>query len=134
MTESLESIIGDICQQLPECYIINLCMEHGAAWVTLSMKNVGFIELPDSADKTLVEQLRDAVICAHAHAFGEAPTDVVITAGGKETEAEILTRVLGELRGLRDSHFFSSKERQHYNCICDSLDDLENKILRKKHE
>ena len=83
VNETIQSIANDICQHLPDCYTVSLCMEEGAAWVTLRRRNVGMIELPDTADKSLVEQLKDAVMAAHTHAFGEAPTGLAVFPGEK---------------------------------------------------
>ena len=128
-TEPLQSIANDICQHLPDCYTVSLCMEEGAAWVTLRRRNVGMIELPDPVDKSLIEQLRDAVLCAHAHAFGEAPTGLVVFQSEEPMkEIDILTETLDELRGLRDARTLGSKTRQRYNCVCDDLDVLRSKI------
>jgi len=61
---TLKEIAEKICLHVPHDYIISLCMESGAAWV--EMEKLGkHIPLPDSADKTLVEQLNDALCVAN---------------------------------------------------------------------
>jgi hypothetical protein len=60
----LESKIEDVCRAIPDDMMINICMENGAAFVTLGCDHVGYIELPDSSDKSLVEQLDDALCVA----------------------------------------------------------------------
>ena len=39
-------------------------MERGAAWVMLHNQNGDFVELPDSTDKTLEQQVNDALCVA----------------------------------------------------------------------
>jgi hypothetical protein len=59
----LEEIVERICKELSDLYEISLNMENGSAYVTLCGP-AGFIDLPDSADKTIVEQLEDALAVA----------------------------------------------------------------------
>jgi len=61
----MEDIINKICQQIPAGYVISLNMENGAAWVSLVNTNDDDIELPDSTDKTIIEQLNDALCVAN---------------------------------------------------------------------
>ena len=53
-------IVNKICNQLPEGWLISLEMESGAAWVDL-YEGSGIVELPDPTDKTIIEQLNDAL-------------------------------------------------------------------------
>ena len=53
-----------VCKHLPEGFEIHLCMEHGAAWVKLLDAHGDSVELPDSADKSIDEQLNDALCVA----------------------------------------------------------------------
>ena len=61
---TVQEIAEKVCKNVPHDYIISLCMENGAAWVELE-KLGRHIRLPDSADKTLVEQLNDALCVAN---------------------------------------------------------------------
>jgi hypothetical protein len=63
--ETLEQMAEKICRHIPEGMEICLRMENGDASVTLGCDEVGFIQLPDSADKTLQEQLNDALLVAN---------------------------------------------------------------------
>ena len=61
----LLDIANMVCRDLPEGYVANLGMEKGAAWVELlDVPDHVSIPLPDSTDKTLEEQLKDAVAVA----------------------------------------------------------------------
>lgn len=53
-----------LARHLPDGWEVALCMERGAAWVTLHNPNGVEIELPDSADKSLTHQLNDALCVA----------------------------------------------------------------------
>jgi hypothetical protein len=44
--------------------VLSLCMENGAAWVELGVDRIGNVKLPDSADKTLINQINDALCVA----------------------------------------------------------------------
>lgn len=61
---TLKEIAEKVCKNVPHGFIISLCMENGCAWVELD-KLGRHIPLPDSADKTLVEQLNDALCVAN---------------------------------------------------------------------
>lgn len=76
----MEDVINKICGHLPEGLEIQLCMENGAAFVTLLDRGNGsHIKLPDSTDKTIVEQLNDAMCVANG--FEAQPAD----SGGRLT-------------------------------------------------
>ena len=54
-------IVEQVCKDLPVGYVMSLQMENGAAWIELH-NDMGFrIDLPDSADRTIAEQLEDAL-------------------------------------------------------------------------
>ena len=61
---TLQEIAEKVCKNVPHDFIISLCMENGCARVELD-KLGRHIPLPDSADKTLVEQLNDALCVAN---------------------------------------------------------------------
>jgi hypothetical protein len=61
---SLQDAANKICQHLPENMVLSLCMENGAAWVELGVDRIGNVKLPDSADKTLINQINDALFVA----------------------------------------------------------------------
>lgn len=48
-------------RDLPQGWIIQVSVERGSAWVSLYGPDGISRPLPDSADKTLAEQVRDAV-------------------------------------------------------------------------
>lgn len=53
--------INDACKVLPDEWIISLQMENGSAHVELYDPDGNEIELPDSADKDLAEQINEAI-------------------------------------------------------------------------
>lgn len=61
----MEDIINKICEHLPINYTICLYMENGSAYVKLFDPLTKEIELPDTADKTLIDQLNDALCVAN---------------------------------------------------------------------
>ncbi len=60
----LKSAIVRICVELPEGWQLDLNMERGAVGVRLYDEDLNYITLPDSADKTLAEQLLEALVVA----------------------------------------------------------------------
>jgi len=54
-----------MCKHTPPGYVIILNFEEGACFVQLGKDGIGFIDLPDSADKTILEQLNDALCVAN---------------------------------------------------------------------
>ncbi len=62
-SESLQAIANKICGEAPEGWVINLCMENGAAWVE-AIKPSGFTIDIDGGDQTLAEQLNEALCIA----------------------------------------------------------------------
>ena len=52
-----------VARDIPEGWELRLCIERGAAWVTLH-RNGERIELPDCADKSLEEEVNDAMAVA----------------------------------------------------------------------
>jgi hypothetical protein len=63
--DALQDIANAVCKHTPPGYVISLCIEDGSAWVDLGKDNEGFLKLPDSSDKTLLEQLNDALCVAN---------------------------------------------------------------------
>ena len=63
--EALQDIANKVSKHTPKGYVISLCIEDGAAWVELGKDFAGNIQLPDSADKNLLEQLNDALCIAN---------------------------------------------------------------------
>ena len=63
--EALQDIANKVSLHTPKGYMISLCIEDGAAWVELGKDFAGNIQLPDSADKNLLEQLNDALCVAN---------------------------------------------------------------------
>ncbi len=66
MQHRMRDIIEEICKNLPEDYIVSLCMEKGAAWVELIRPN-GRLDDIDPQDDELYEQLERA--CSRAYRY-----------------------------------------------------------------
>jgi hypothetical protein len=62
--ENLQSVANKVCKHIPGNMVLSLCMENGAAWVELGEDKFGSVDLPDSADKSLLEQINDALCVA----------------------------------------------------------------------
>lgn len=62
--EPLHDMIKECCKLIPDDWEIRLCVERGAAWVELYNNGTIVNDLPDMADKTLIEILNDAVCYA----------------------------------------------------------------------
>lgn len=58
--ESVQAAANKVCGELPEGWVINLCMENGAAWVE-AIKPTGYTIEIDRADLSLVEQIGEAM-------------------------------------------------------------------------
>ena len=56
-------VINKICGQLPDGFMINLCMENGAAWVELITPSSITKDI-DGGGQTIIEQLNDALCIA----------------------------------------------------------------------
>lgn len=61
----LQDVANVLARYLPEGWEVRLCVESGAAWVTLHNPEGDGIELPDAADKSLTHQLSDALATAY---------------------------------------------------------------------
>lgn len=59
----MKEIINKICGQLPEGFMLNLCMENGAAWVELINPSGVMVNL-DGFGETLEDQLNEALCIA----------------------------------------------------------------------
>ncbi len=68
----IQAVASRVCGQIPEGWEVQLCMERGAAWVTLRDTNGDFHPLPDSADKSIEEQINDALDTA-TRVFEDTP-------------------------------------------------------------
>jgi len=66
-TMTLADAANAVCGHVPHGYLVLLCMENGAAFVMLSDPQGIDVAIPDTADKTLAEQINDAVRAAWAH-------------------------------------------------------------------
>ena len=62
----MKDVIEKICGQLPDGFEIQLYMEKGAACVTLTDGDGRYRNLPDTTDKTLADQLAEALFVAEA--------------------------------------------------------------------
>lgn len=63
--EPVEELANQICEFIPEGFELSINFEDGCAGVTLSTQT-GWLELPDSADKSLAEQINDALNVANS--------------------------------------------------------------------
>ena len=63
--DALQEIANKLSANMPKGYVISLCIEDGAAWIELGKDFAGNIQLPDSGDKTISEQLNDAICIAN---------------------------------------------------------------------
>lgn len=59
-----QTVANKVCEHLPEGYVLNLAMENGAAWVELIDADGNCVALPDAADKSIDEQINDALCVA----------------------------------------------------------------------
>ena len=58
----LQEIADGVCGNLPEGFIVHLCMEKGSTWVVLTDNQSGcLLHDIDGTDKTLYNQLNEAV-------------------------------------------------------------------------
>lgn len=60
--------VNRICAQLPPGWTIELCMTHpdyDGVCVNLINPHGGFLDLPDTSDKTIVEQLDEMLVPKH---------------------------------------------------------------------
>lgn len=57
-----------VAEHLPLGYTLSLRIERGSAWVELASPRESPIPLPDAADKTLVQQVNDALCIARGWA------------------------------------------------------------------
>ncbi len=62
--ESVQAAANKVCGELPEGWVINLCMENGAAWVE-AIKPSGYTIDIDRGDLSLVEQIDEALRLAN---------------------------------------------------------------------
>ena len=62
---NLEEMVNAICKHIPHGYIVGLEMENGSAVVYLTDPGGEYVKLPDAADKTITEQLNDALLAAN---------------------------------------------------------------------
>jgi len=65
LIDTIDVTVEKICKHLPEGLEIQLCLESGAAWVTLIDEDGRYRPLPDQTDKTITEQLNDALCTAN---------------------------------------------------------------------
>ena len=65
MAAALQGIANLVCLHCPPGYEIKIQMEDGSASIELWKAGHGSVELPDPADKQLLEQLNDAICIAN---------------------------------------------------------------------
>jgi hypothetical protein len=58
----VRDLANRVCAELPERFVLRLCMERGAAWIELDGLVGG--ALPDAADKSVEKQVNDALCVA----------------------------------------------------------------------
>ena len=66
---SLLNTINKVCRDLPDDWTVMIVMERSTAFVECYDDDGGIVILPDSADKTLQEELHDALQVAIKHYF-----------------------------------------------------------------
>lgn len=64
--KALNELANILCAQLPTDYHISICFEEGEGYVRLGKYGKGEMILPDSANKSLLEQTLDALEVAKA--------------------------------------------------------------------
>lgn len=60
----VRDLANRVCQYLPDGWELRICMENGAAWVTLRNPDEYDIELPYSSGESLEQQVNDALCVA----------------------------------------------------------------------
>lgn len=60
----LHAALLTAAKTLPEGFILSVAVEKGAGWVDLSDPEFAEVKLPDAGDKTLAQQVRDALAAA----------------------------------------------------------------------
>lgn len=64
------TVVNEVCGELPLGWELRLCMERGAAWVELVNPEGDAVDLPDAADLSIEEQIREALGVAQEQAGG----------------------------------------------------------------
>lgn len=72
---TLQDAANAVCGHVPHGYLVLLCMENGSAFVIVNDPHDFDVALPDSSDKSLAEQINDAVRAAWAHFISLVPAD-----------------------------------------------------------
>lgn len=67
--ESVQAVANKVCGELPEGWVISLCMENGAAWVE-AIKPSGYTIDIDRGDMSMVEQIDEALRVADERTGG----------------------------------------------------------------
>lgn len=62
---ALQDFLNLAARHIPDGYRILIGVENGAAWVNLQNDDEDYLALPDSADKSIVEQVNDALAVAN---------------------------------------------------------------------
>lgn len=60
----LHVLANRVCKDLPDGFVITIAMENGSAWIELINSNGAEMALLDAADKSLDEQVNDALCTA----------------------------------------------------------------------
>lgn len=60
----VQVVANRVCNQLPGGYELRVVMGYGGAWLELIDGDCNDVALPDAADKSLDEQINDAVCVA----------------------------------------------------------------------
>jgi len=71
-TETLECLVNRICGELPNGYEISLKLENGYGGVVLTDCHGNDVELPETAGKTIMDQLLDALNVANGSPVAES--------------------------------------------------------------
>ena len=70
MTDSIDQAMEAACEGLPIGWTINVSLEYGAAYVTLSDGRGNRYALPDPTDRPLSMQITDALTVAKEKHYG----------------------------------------------------------------
>jgi hypothetical protein len=61
----LTQLFNLVCRDLPDGYEMQICLENGAAYVTMTDSNGNHVCLPDSTDKSIHEEIMCALNVAN---------------------------------------------------------------------
>lgn len=140
------TVVNEVCGELPLGWELRLGMERGAAWVELVNPEGDTVDLPDSADLSIEEQVREALGVAQEQAGGLSASgrsgtlnvrdlldnvrDVLMAADGAQV-ARTYNRVCSdEVQYQGDSCFSRVGEPEACLTVLDLVDNLTDVLGR----